>query len=65
MSTLRSQSTFASHPDGCDCAECREWDHDEELGVADLEERLEAAFERRYEGEHRERGEPNKYGEKP
>ncbi len=28
------------------CPECEEWDADEELGPADLEERLETAFER-------------------
>lgn len=31
---------------GCECAECRELDHDEELQATDLEERLDAAFER-------------------
>ena len=41
-------------PEGCDCAECREWDHDEELNAEDLEERLEAAFERADERSERQ-----------
>lgn len=36
----------ASHPEDCDCEVCLDWDADEELGVADLEDRLDAAFER-------------------
>lgn len=42
------------HQDGCECAECAD---------RELEDR-EAAFERRDEAEHFERGEPNKYGER-
>lgn len=37
----------------CECAECQEWDADEELGATDLEERLEAVFNRA-EGRKRE-----------
>lgn len=65
MNTTRSQEIPTSHSADCECAECREWDADEELGCADLEDRLDAAFERNYEGERAERGEPNKFGERP
>lgn len=36
------------------CPECAEWDADEELGVADLEDRLDAAFERADERSERQ-----------
>jgi hypothetical protein len=55
MSGLTGQSTSASRcPDGCECAECREWDADAELNAEDLEARLEAAWERADERSERQ-----------
>lgn len=34
------------HSEDCDCEICLDWNADEELGIADLEDRLDAAFER-------------------
>lgn len=43
---------------GCYCDECAEIDADEELGVADLEERLDAAFARADEAKLNKRVQP-------
>lgn len=42
----RSVERMCRFPEECDCVECGDWDADAELNAEDLEERLEAAFER-------------------
>jgi hypothetical protein len=41
-------------PAECACADCLDWDADAELNAEDLEERLDAAFERADEASERQ-----------
>jgi hypothetical protein len=54
MSNLTGQETVCRFPAECQCPLCLDWKADEEDNLLDLEDRLDAAFERADERSERQ-----------